>query len=112
LFESGSIIGDNGLVVRGELSRALTAVEMPTPHQLVVTPYLFGAVGRAWLLQPTAVELGVTDAANYGVGVRVRVLDPATASITNLSVEAGRQISNRRLQPDATKVMFTLSTTL
>jgi hemolysin activation/secretion protein len=106
-FETGTLIGDSGYTVRGEFSRPFAIAA--GSQQLSFTPYVFGAIGRAWIVQATALELAEIRAADYGAGVRMQVFTPAIGTTTNFSVEAGRQKTNRIFQPDATKVMFTAS---
>ncbi len=60
-FDSGALQGDQGFVVRGEISSPWT-IAIPTNAPIgfaFITPYGFGAFGALWLEQPTAVEQSI-----------------------------------------------------
>ena len=63
---------------------------------LMVAPYLFGANGWGWIMQPTAVERHFITAGSAGVGARIGLdiipwLERGSASVT---VEMGHQFSD------------------
>jgi hypothetical protein len=60
----------------------------------VATPYIFGAIGEVFLLDPTALERWSTQAASYGIGIRVNNGVRGTRSVGSLSLEFGNQQRN------------------
>jgi hemolysin activation/secretion protein len=70
-YDTGTLVGDNGWVVRAELQRPLAVPGGPLP--LVVTPYLFGATGERNLVAPTVLEMRTLRASNLGGGLRFNV---------------------------------------
>ena len=102
-FPIGRLTGDSGFTARAEIAR-----EFRVPGSAAsISPYLFGAVGDAFLDQPTALERATVEAKAYGAGVRVS-LRPAKARTTLYgAVEVGRAQSNSAL-PDSTRVSIDL----
>lgn len=96
---AGSIQGDSGYVVRGEL-RAPFALGKPGIIQL--SPYVFGAHGGVRLEQPTALERRRTDASAYGIGARLALPRGITAS-----AEYGRA-HIERVRGTADRITFSL----
>lgn len=93
-FDAGSVLGDAGYVVRGELQSPWT-LPRALPSALegigaVVTPYLFGAYGEVTLYQPTALEAGSVRAASWGGGIRLGGAKAGTLAQGTLSLEYGR----------------------
>lgn len=88
-FDSGSLSGDSGYVLRGELSSPFdVAVE---GGALGLSPYVFGAYGQIRLEQPTALEEETVGGASYGVGVRIGASRNASLRNAGLVLEWGRQ---------------------
>lgn len=95
-FDAGSIAGDQGYVVRGEVSSPW-AVPLQNPSfgpigpgiGVVASPYLFGAYGEVSLQNRTALEMARIHALSYGAGLRLG--GGATGSLSNgsLSLEYG-----------------------
>jgi hemolysin activation/secretion protein len=81
-FAVGTLLGDAGAYVRGEVQAPFTVPF--AGGAAVLAPYLFGAAGAVRVEEPTAVEQQVVQAASYGLGVRLGVAP--TASFTNASV--------------------------
>lgn len=67
-FTSGALPGDRGWVVRGEFGRAF-----PAFNAMVITPYIFGAIGERTLENPTILEFRRLTAKNYGLGTRFNI---------------------------------------
>jgi hemolysin activation/secretion protein len=91
-FDAGTIVGDQGFVVRGELlSPWALPIQNPWLAGLgtVVTPYLFGAYGEVTLKEPTVLEAGDIRALSYGGGVRIGGAAAGTLSNGSLSLEYG-----------------------
>jgi len=70
-FDTGSIVGDQGYVARGEVSSPWTLPLSTAAVGVVAAPYLFGAYGEVFLEKPTALEAARVDATSYGGGVRL-----------------------------------------
>lgn len=94
-FDAGSIVGDQGYVVRGELQ---SPWNLPRIAELgiggVAVPYLFGAFGEVSLQQPTALEASRIHAVSYGGGIRLGGAMAGTLSNGSLSLEYGRAERN------------------
>jgi hypothetical protein len=54
--------------VRGEFGRAF-----PAFNAMVITPYVFGAIGERTLENPTILEFRRLTAKNYGLGTRFNI---------------------------------------
>lgn len=88
-FDAGTVVGDQGYVVRGELSSPWS---LPLPNDaigVVAAPYLFGAYGEVSLKNPTALEVASIRATSYGGGLRLGGAAPGTLSNGSLSLEYG-----------------------
>lgn len=89
-FDAGSVVGDQGYVVRGELVSPWT-LPLPTAALgVVVAPYVFGAYGEVSLQNSTVLEAATTRATSYGGGLRIGGAAPGTLSTGSLSLEYGR----------------------
>jgi hemolysin activation/secretion protein len=96
-FDAGSIVGDQGYVIRGELSSPwILPIQNASfePSGLVLgvvaAPYIFGAYGEVSLQQPTALEAARIRATTYGGGLRFGGAAAGTLSNGSLSLEYGR----------------------
>ncbi|MGA2292108.1 ShlB/FhaC/HecB family hemolysin secretion/activation protein [Bradyrhizobium sp.] len=87
-FASGSFTADQGVTLRGELSRPF-AVSFNAVNA-VLSPYLFSSYGRGWLADATSVEQSVINASAFGVGVRGNVEAKAGLPAASLGIELGR----------------------
>jgi hemolysin activation/secretion protein len=88
-FDAGTVVGDEGYVVRGELSSPWS-VPLPTAALgVVAAPYIFGAYGEVSLNNPTALERASIRAASWGGGLRLGGAAPGTLSNGSLSLEYG-----------------------
>nr|WP_041757031.1 ShlB/FhaC/HecB family hemolysin secretion/activation protein [Bradyrhizobium sp. ORS 278] len=87
-FSTGTFTADQGVTVRGELSRsfALPAGAM----NMSLSPYLFGAYGRGWIVNATAAEQPVFNAESVGLGIRSGVGAVTGWTAANLSLEVAR----------------------
>lgn len=87
-FDSGSLRGDSGWVLRSELSTRFEANLGPIPVQL--SPYVFAGFGYARLEVPTAVEQLETEAYAYGVGLDLFARGNSTYQSSSIRIEYGR----------------------
>jgi hemolysin activation/secretion protein len=93
-FDAGTIVGDEGYVVRGELQSPWVvplqnAVIFGSPVGVVAAPYIFGAYGNVFLRNPTALEAPCIHASSYGAGLRLGGGATGTLSGGSLSLEYG-----------------------
>jgi hemolysin activation/secretion protein len=93
-FDAGTIVGDEGYVIRGELRSPWllplqNAAILGSPLGVVATPYIFGAYGEVSLQDPTALEAPRIHAASYGGGLRLGGTAAGTLSSGSLSLEYG-----------------------
>jgi hemolysin activation/secretion protein len=91
-FATGTFTIDQGMTVRGELVR-------PFPVSLndvntVVSPYVFVAGGRGWLVNPTSVEQPIVDAGAVGSGLRGNVEAKAGLPSASLALEVARSYTD------------------
>jgi len=93
-FDAGSIVGDQGYVVRGELQSPWTLpIQYPVYGMnigVVASPYIFGAYGEVSLQQPTSLEVASIRASSYGGGLRLGGPAAGTLSNGSLTLEYGR----------------------
>jgi hemolysin activation/secretion protein len=91
-FTAGSLAGDKGWVVRGELGYPFAL------GKAVLTPYAFAATGERIYEIPTALEIGSVRATNFGGGVRGDLPRPfADAPDASTFIEYSNHRTN---QPD------------
>jgi hemolysin activation/secretion protein len=92
-FDAGTIVGDQGYVVRGELQSPWSLpVQNPIFGQsigVVAAPYIFGAYGEVSLKAPTALEAPRIHASSYGGGLRLGGAAAGALSNGSLSLEYG-----------------------
>jgi hemolysin activation/secretion protein len=92
-FDTGTIVGDQGYVVRGELQSPWSLpVQNPFLGQtlgVVAAPYMFGAYGEVFLEEPEVGEVPVIHASSFGVGIRFGGTATGTLSNGSLSLEYG-----------------------
>jgi hemolysin activation/secretion protein len=99
-FDSGSVVGDQGYVARGEVS---SPWNLPLPTSaigVVASPYLFAAYGEVSLRDPTAVEDASIRAASYGGGLRLGGAAPGTLANGSLTLEYGRALRSGGVAAD------------
>jgi hemolysin activation/secretion protein len=89
-LDAGSVVGDQGYVVRGELASPWVVPLSDMPFGLVAAPYVYAAYGRVELLQPTALEASEISATSYGGGLRLGGNVPGQLSNGSLTLEYGR----------------------
>lgn len=87
-FDSGSLRGDSGWLIRSELStRFETSIgELP----LLLSPYVFAGLGHARLENPTAAEQAETEAYAYGVGMDLYARTESIYRSGSIRIEYGR----------------------
>ena len=91
-FAAGTLSADQGVTVRGELVRPFSARFGAT--SATVSPYLFGAAGRGWLIDATSVEQPVINAGALGLGARGNVETAEGSPGLNLGLELARQFTD------------------
>jgi hemolysin activation/secretion protein len=89
-FDAGSVVGDQGFVVRGEL-QSPWALPVQNEHGIgvVASPYVFASYGEVSLQEPTALEAGHIRATSFGGGLRLGGAAAGTLSNGALSLEYG-----------------------
>lgn len=99
-FDAGTLGGDSGWVLRGEVNSPWQATLAGFP--VAATPYLFAATGALYLERPTVLEQGTTRVSSIGLGIRLAAtLDPAFSQ-ASLSLEFGRRYRDDLL-PDSNR---------
>jgi hemolysin activation/secretion protein len=91
-FAAGTLTADQGITVRGELARPLSA-RLDTANT-TVSPYLFGSAGRGWLMDSTSVEQPTFNAGALGLGSRGHVEAADGSQGFSLALELARQFTN------------------
>lgn len=94
-FDAGSVVGDQGYVIRGELQSPWSlplqnAAIFGNPIGVVAAPYIFAAYGELSLKNPTVLEAATIRATSYGGGIRIGGAAAGTLSSGSLSLEYGR----------------------
>lgn len=89
-FDAGTVVGDAGYVVRGEVQSPWVLPSTLQGIGAVVTPYLFGAYGEVRLHQPTALEARSVRASSWGGGIRLGGAKAGTLANGTLALEYGR----------------------
>ena len=93
-FSSGSFSADQGMTLRGEVSRPFTFGL--GGFNATASPYAFGAGGRGWLATATSVEQAVFNAGALGLGVRGTVDAAAGQPRPSLALEVARGFTDLR----------------
>jgi hemolysin activation/secretion protein len=91
-FSAGTFNVDQGATLRGELVRPFAA--RFDAVAATVSPYLFGAVGRGWLFDVTAVEQSTINAGAVGFGARSSVDVAAGSPGLSFGLELARQFTD------------------
>lgn len=89
-FDAGTLVGDAGYVVRGEVQSPWALPTLLQGIGAVATPYLFGAFGEVRLYQPTALEAKSVRATSWGGGIRLGGAKAGTLANATLALEYGR----------------------
>jgi len=89
-FDSGSLQGDSGYVLRGELGSPWLLANMHRAA-LLAAPYVFGARGEVFSADTTALEAPHISAGSYGAGVRLSSGASGSPSNGSLSLEFARE---------------------
>lgn len=129
-FDAGAFQGDSGYVVRGEIRLPVVSsftlpfalpdfpaqqgaglpVGNTTAGALLISPYVFAAIGEARLHRPTVIERASTRATAWGVGVRIGAAARSRFSGVSGSLEYGRgEIAHAGPGPTADGDRFTAS---
>jgi hemolysin activation/secretion protein len=93
-FASGSFSADQGVTLRGELSRPFAFGA--GGFNATASPYVFGAAGRGWLANATSVEQSVFNAGALGLGVRGTLDAAAGQPRPSLALEVARGFTDLR----------------
>lgn len=99
-FDAGTLGGDSGWIVRGEVNSPWQTALGGTP--ISITPYAFAATGALHLERPTVVEKSVTRVSSIGLGLRLAAALDQTFAQATLSLEYGRRFRDDRL-PDSNR---------
>jgi hemolysin activation/secretion protein len=91
-FPAGTFNVDQGATLRGELVRPFAA--RFDAVGATFSPYLFGSVGRGWLLDVTSVEQSTINAGAVGIGTRSSVEVAAGSLGLSLGLELARQFTD------------------
>ncbi len=88
-YDSGAMVGDSGLMARGELAlpRKLSLFSSYPGLGTEISPYLFGAAGLVSLEQPTAAEEEITRAVSVGAGLRFALARRQSSDAAMLTLE-------------------------
>jgi hemolysin activation/secretion protein len=97
-FDAGTLGGDSGWVVRGDLESPWTVQARALPVQ--ITPYAFAGTGSLYLEQPTAVEQSQVNVGSLGVGVQVAAIRDPRFSDGSLTLEFGRAFRDDGIADD------------
>jgi len=89
-FDSGTVNGDSGWVVRGEFSRPYTIAASDRP--LTLSPYAFAASGAVYREQPTSDEADETSASAFGIGLDLFYEIEPRFSNASVRIEYGRGV--------------------
>ncbi len=87
-FDSGGLQGDDGWVVRGELSTQLRSDALP--GGLLVSPYAFAGIGEVRLQNPLEGEQGSITAKSYGIGVDLFLQTNSNFRNGSVRIELGK----------------------
>lgn len=96
-FDAGTVKGDSGFVVRGEISMPRQTEIASYP--VLLSPYVFAAYGDVSLEQPTAQEAASLSATSFGVGVELNSLTQSNFSSATVRIEYARGTRDDN-QPD------------
>jgi hemolysin activation/secretion protein len=99
-FDTGTLGGDSGWVVRGELNSPWLLPVAGYP--ISITPYAFAATGALYLARPTFYEQSTTHVSSIGLGVRLVASPDGGTTQGSLTLEYGRRFRDDN-QPDANR---------
>jgi hemolysin activation/secretion protein len=91
-FDAGTIGGDSGWIVRGDVQSPWNVAASRVP--LLVVPYAFAATGTVYLEEPSVLENRSTRASSVGIGVELTAIREAGVSDASLTLEYGRGFRN------------------
>ncbi|TMM55561.1 ShlB/FhaC/HecB family hemolysin secretion/activation protein [Sulfitobacter sabulilitoris] len=87
-FDAGTLKGDSGWVVRGEVS--MPRQVKVADYGLLASPYVFAAYGQVRLQQPTVAERSEVGASAFGIGLELNALENSQFSSATLRIEYGK----------------------
>lgn len=87
-FDSGTLRGDSGWVVRSELSTQAVVNLGQTP--LLLSPYVFAGIGQVTFEEPTAIEQRRTEGVAYGIGMDLFAQTNSSFRSNSIRIELGR----------------------
>lgn len=102
-FDAGTIGGDQGYIVRADLTATHAIERWRVP--VILTPYAFAATGAVYLEEPTALERRSTHASSFGIGLDLTAVRDPDFSDASITVEFGRGLRDDD-EPDENR--FTL----
>jgi hemolysin activation/secretion protein len=106
-FDAGSLQGDSGYVARAEVASPWVVPLRSGRAGVLVSPYGFGATGKVYEADPTALEAKDIGGGSYGVGVRVGSGIAGSPSTASLNLEVARESGGD--VHDATRVRLSAS---
>lgn len=99
-FTPGAFQGDSGYVGRAEVQAPLSQGLGFWKLAGTVAPYVFGAIGKVILNDPTALERSHIRGGAYGAGIRFGAAREASFSNVSFTLEWGRQERNDNVGTD------------
>ncbi|MEM0937155.1 MAG: ShlB/FhaC/HecB family hemolysin secretion/activation protein [Pseudomonadota bacterium] len=91
-LDAGTLTGDSGWVLRGEIARPFTMSASDRP--LTLSPYAFAATGAVFREEPSEDEEDETSASAFGIGLDVFYEIEPRFSSTSIRIEYGRGTRN------------------
>jgi len=90
-FDAGSLQGDSGFVLRAEVASPWTLSMHSSRAGVLASPYVFGATGRVYEADPTALEAKEISGGSYGLGLRLGAGAAGSPSNASLNLEVARE---------------------
>ncbi len=106
-FDAGSLQGDSGYVVRAEVASPWALPLKSGSAAVLISPYGFGATGKVYEADPTALEAKAISGGSYGVGLRLGGGVAGSPSATSINIEVARESGGD--VRDATRVRLSAS---
>jgi len=90
-FDAGSLQGDSGFVLRVEVASPWALPIRAGKAGVLASPYVFGATGRVYEADPTALEAKEISGGSYGAGLRLGAGAAGSPATASLNLEAARE---------------------
>lgn len=95
-MESGAMLGDAGLLTRGEVQAPFSGTFAGARAAMLAVPYAFVAGGAVNNARPTILEREWVSGAAYGLGIRMGIAPRASQTSANVTLELGRSTRSDR----------------